>query len=338
MSVSDSQPASRSRANSGARFGVSILLSVLAGASILLASVGVWVNNTVFNSSKFAETVEKSLDDPAVNVALSDYLADQIITALDVEIFVSDLLPENLLSASVIFVGALRTVVDQGVQEVLADDRVQQLISDQVESSHAVFMTVLRDQGPFGEGLSTDGNKVILDLKPIILRAADDLDRVGVVIDRLELPEDFGQIVVYEGDKIEQSSNLLRSAQDGLTLYKRLLWLFLLLAPILTAASIYVASNRRTATRRLGITVAAVSAAVLVALSQVNSAVSNLISEPKPRAAARVITDNFVGRLNNFNWFLLILTVLTIVVTTFYRQLSAVYGKYRTRKTTTVTS
>ena len=316
---------SRSRKNSGTRYGISLLLSVLAGATILLASVGVWVNNTVFNSDKFAKKVEKSLGEPEVNTALSQYLTNQLMTALDVQTIVAELLPDELDGAAVIFTGALRTVVEEGVQQVLADERVRELIANQVETSHAAFMTVLRGQGPFGEGLSTEGDKVILDLEPIIWQAAEDLERVGVILDKVDLPEDFGKIAVYEGAAVEKSSNILRSAQDTLTLYKRLLWLFLILAPLLTAASIYVATNRRTATRRLGIVIGAVAAAVVFALSQINNAIAGMIARPEPRAAAQVIVENFVGRLKNFNIFLIIVAVVLILGSTYFARVKKTY-------------
>jgi hypothetical protein len=307
-----------------------MLLSVLAGASLLLASVGLWVNNTVFNSERFSSTVEKTLDDPEVNAALSRYLVNQLMDNLDIEDSISNILPDELEGLSPVLVGAVRNVVEEGVQTVLADQRVQDVVTDQVKRSHKTLMVVLENKGPLGDAISTDGNKVVLDLAVVLERAVEDVERAGVLLDRLDLPEDFGKLVVYEGDAVESSSNILRAAQDGLSLFKRLLWLFIIAAPILTAGAIYIASSRRHAVRRLGIVFAAVAAAVLWTLSQVGPAVGNMISNPEARPAAEKVVDAFLSRLQGFSWFLFWISLIVIFVATFYNQIMAQYRKYKT--------
>jgi hypothetical protein len=307
-----------------------MLLSVLAGASLLLASVGLWVNNTVFNSERFSSTVEKTLDDPEVNAALSRYLVNQLMDNLDIEDSISNILPDELEGLSPVLVGAVRNVVEEGVQTVLADQRVQDVVTDQVKRSHKTLMVVLENKGPLGDAVSTDGNKVVLDLAVVLERAVEDVERAGVLLDRLDLPEDFGKLVVYEGDAVESSSNILRAAQDGLSLFKRLLWLFIIAAPILTAGAIYIASSRRHAVRRLGIVFAAVAAAVLWTLSQVGPAVGNMISNPEARPAAEKVVDAFLSRLQGFSWFLFWISLIVIFVATFYNQIMAQYRKYKT--------
>jgi|GEM_PF-4669135 hypothetical protein len=307
-----------------------MLLSVLAGASLLLASVGLWVNNTVFNSERFSSTVEKTLDDPEVNAALSRYLVNQLMDNLDIEDSISNILPDELEGLSPVLVGAVRNVVEEGVQTVLADQRVQDVVTDQVKRSHKTLMVVLENKGPLGDAISTDGNKVVLDLAVVLERAVEDVERAGVLLDRLDLPEDFGKLVVYEGDAVESSSNILRAAQDGLSLFKRLLWLFIIAAPILTAGAIYIASSRRHAVRRLGIVFAAVAGAVVWTLSQVGPAVGNMISNPEARPAAEKVVDAFLSRLQGFSWFLFWISLIVIFVTTFYNQIMAQYRKYKT--------
>lgn len=318
-----------SRKQSSARYAVSIILSILAGASLLLASVGIWVNNTVFNSSRFSNTVEKTLDEPEVNLALSRYLVNQLMSNLDVEQTISGVLPDEIEALAPVLTGAVRSVVQEGVQTVLADDRVQDTIGQQVKESHKTLMVVLENKGPLGDAVSTDGNKVVLDLALVLERALEDVERAGVLLDRLDLPEDFGKLVVYEGDAVESSSNILRASQDGLSLFKRMLWVFIIAAPLLTAAAIYVASSRRHAVRRLGIVFAAVAAAVLWVLSQVGPAVGNMISNPEARPAAETVVDAFLSRLQGFGWWLFWLSLVVIVVATFYNQIVAQYRKYR---------
>jgi hypothetical protein len=223
----------------------------------------------------------------------------------------------------------VRNIVQEGVQTVLADQRVQDIIGEQVEQSHNALMVVLENRGPLGNALSTDGNKVVLDLGLVLERALEDVERAGVLIDRLDLPEDFGQLVVYEGDAVESSSNTLRAIQDALSFFKRLLWVFVIAAPVLVASSIYVASSRRHAIRRMGIVSAAVSVALVFSLSTVVSAVGDMIANPEAGTAAETIVESFVGRLRGFGWLLFWLSLIVIVGSTFYNQIVALYRKYR---------
>jgi hypothetical protein len=317
---------------------VSVFLSILAGASLLLASVGLWVNNTVFNSSRFASSVENVLDEPEVNGALSRYLTTQIMDNVAVEQSISNILPEQLQGITPFLVGAVRNVVEEGVQRVLAEERVIELIGDQVEQSHKGLMFVLENRGPFGKTITTDGNKVILDLSAVLERALEDVERGGVLLERLNLPDDFGKLVVYEGDAVESSSNVLRAAQDGLSLFKRTLWLYVIAAPLLMIASIYIASSRRHAVRRLAIVTAAVAAAVGWTLSQIGPAVGNMIANPEARPAAKTVVDTFVVRLKNFSTILFWLSLLVIVVATFYNQIMAQYRKFKNKQPESVAS
>lgn len=329
MSGNGVEKRQHSKKQSSMRYAVSIVLSILAGATLLLASVGIWVNNTVFSSSRFSETVEKTLDEPEVNVALSRYLVNQLMSNLDVEQTISGVLPDEIEALVPVLTGAVRSVVQEGVQSVLADERIQEIIGEQVKNSHKTLMVVLENRGPLGDAVSTDGNKVVLDLALVLERALEDVERAGVLLDRLDLPEDFGKLVVYEGDAVESSSNILRAAQDGMSLFKRMLWLFIIAAPILTAGAIYVASSRRHAVRRLAIVFAAVAAAVIWVLSQVGPAVGNMISNPEARPAAETVVDAFLSRLKGFSWLLFWMSLVVIVLATFYTQIMAQYRKYR---------
>jgi hypothetical protein len=326
-----SSPKSRnhSRTQSTLRYSASVVLSVLAGVSLLLASVGIWVNNSIFDSKRFADTVEDVLDEPTVNTALSRYVVDQLMATLDVQQTITDRLPDEFEGAAVLLVGALRNVVEDAVRTVLAEERVRELVGDQVEITHELFMNVLEDQGPFGSAVTTQGNQVVLDLKPVFNRVLDNLERGDILRERIDLPEDFGKLVVYEGDAVESSSVILRTAQDTLSLYKRLLILFIVAAPLLTIAAIYIASSRRHAVRRLGIVFAAVAAAVLAVVSRIGPALDNLIRNPDANAAAGTIADVFLQRLVRFNWLLLLIAVVLIVVATFYNQLMSFYSSFK---------
>ena len=67
------------------RPAASWILAVLASVAIAAAVLTVWVHQTVLDTERFVNAVEPALESEAVQDAMSAYLADQVMTALDVE-------------------------------------------------------------------------------------------------------------------------------------------------------------------------------------------------------------------------------------------------------------
>ena len=61
------------------------ILAVLASVAIAAAVLTVWVHQTILDTERFVSAVEPALESEAVQDAMSAYLADQVVTALDVE-------------------------------------------------------------------------------------------------------------------------------------------------------------------------------------------------------------------------------------------------------------
>ena len=95
-----------------------------------------------------------------------------------------------------------------------------------------------------GDRVSTDEGEVTLDLRAIILEAAD---RIGIgdqVVDRI--PDDAGQIVVLRSDELD-------TAQNAFQLLKTLAWVLPLLTLAAFGLAVWLARDRRRAVRGIGV-------------------------------------------------------------------------------------
>ena len=81
----DAQDASDSRTPHWLRPAASWVLAVLASVAIATAVLTVWVHQTLLDTESFVGAVEPALESEAVQDAMSAYLAEQVVTALDIE-------------------------------------------------------------------------------------------------------------------------------------------------------------------------------------------------------------------------------------------------------------
>jgi hypothetical protein len=64
---------------------IAVLLVVVSSIFVLISVVAVWAHRTVFDTDTFMATIEPALEDPQFTAAMSDYLTDEITTALALE-------------------------------------------------------------------------------------------------------------------------------------------------------------------------------------------------------------------------------------------------------------
>src|SRR3954449_9435699 len=74
------------------------VLGVLAVVVLLPSTVAMWARSTIFDSHKIRVAVAGALARPEVDDALADWATTQIVTALDVDTRVADLVPDQLSS------------------------------------------------------------------------------------------------------------------------------------------------------------------------------------------------------------------------------------------------
>jgi hypothetical protein len=302
---------------------------VLAVVALTLALIGVWANVTLFDGERVGEIVSTALADPEVQTGLAAWVTDEVFTAVDVESAVSEILPDNLDRLAPTLTAGAQTVVDRGLTLVFANPEVQELLTGAVERAHSALMDLLSGDGLI-DGITVEDGVVTLNLLPLIsrgltlvqglglftqldvpelTRAGDPNEQIAEVESALgrDLPDDFGQLVVFESERLAEAQASVENAQRAVALIKRATWLLAVLSVVFIAATIILARHRWRAGLglALGTTVAMVLSRALV-----NRVVDDA-PDVAPGAAGRAAIADILGEATKG---LLRLTALLVIL------------------------
>ena len=263
----------------GRSTGMWIVL-VVAGLLLLLSTFAVWINRVALNTGVFTDTSGSLLDNPEIRTAVANRAVDELFANVDVQAEVEAQLPSDYKGLSGAAAAGLRQASYQIVNRALEQPVFQDLFRVAVEQSHTTLVQVLEGGG---DRVSTEGGEVTLNLRAIILEAAD---RIGIgdqVADRI--PADAGQIVVLRSDQLD-------TAQDVFQLLKTLAWVLPFLALAAFGLAVWLARERRRAVRGIGFTLMAVGLVGLVAARLTrNYVVDALVEQRGDRPAANNAWD-----------------------------------------------
>jgi hypothetical protein len=313
-----------------------VLFGIIGTLGVLASVVGVWAHNTVFSSSRVADAVEAALLNPEVNEALAVYLTDQVMDAVPLEDMVSEKVPEELEPFIPVLVGGVRSAVHEGFTRVVEDPRAREALVTVVERAHGRVMQVLEGDGLTG-ALRIEGEDIKVNLLPLLSRGLERLQDRGILtsvdlpelapegdpqeqIAALEdaigrdLPDDFGQLVVYSSDNVADSQAAVARAQDAFVLFRRSIVALIALTIICLGASAALATNRRRAAVALLLSVVAALVVGRVLIRTVVEEAPSLAAKPGGRAALQeMVTSLTDGLLRLVSVGILIGVVLALV-------------------------
>jgi len=312
-----------------------VLTPILVALSIIVFTVTVpaaWGARTVLNTDRYVATVAPLADDPAVQASIATKLTDQVFLALNVEGTLSDALA-TLGERATVLAGPLTTAVkgfvrDQ-VEKVVASDAFKTFWVEANRFVHTQVLAILR--GDTGNITIVQG-KVLLNLLPLVNLAlasiqtvASDLVGRDVTLPQItegevpsasiakleqalgvDLPAEYGQIVVYDSEDLAALQQLLYA-------FERLLLLLLLLIPILVAASLWVSTRRR----RTLIQLTVGGAFGLVIIRRIGIMARDRLFErvdTQRFPSVRVLTDQLMSSLFRYTAILLAIVLLTALI------------------------
>ena len=312
-----------------------IATPVFVALSIIVFTVTVpaaWGARTVLNTDRYVATVAPLADDPAVQASIATKLTDQVFSALNVEGTLSDALGALGERATVLagpLTIAVKGFVRDQVERVVASEAFKTFWVEANRFVHTQVLAILRGDT---ETITTREGKVLLNLLPLVNLALGSIDAVAsdlvgrdvtlpaisqsdvpsASIARLEqalgidLPDDYGQIVVYDSEELAALQQLLYT-------FERLLVLLLVLTPILVAASLWVSTRRRRTLIQL--TVGAAVGLVIVRRIAIISR-DNLFERVDTQRfpSVRVLTDELMASLFRYTAILLAVVLATALV------------------------
>ncbi len=309
-------PARRHRSRSA----LAVLLGVIAVVAVLASVLGTWARSSIYDSDAVAHAVDNALRDPEVIDALATHLTDQLMEAIEVERRVADRLPEDQAVLAPLLTGGVRGLVHDGLVALLGRDGIRQVVVATAREGHEQLVRVL-DTGQLTAAFQTADGTVSLNLLPLmgrgfelvqstglladvempeLERRGDPAEQIASLEDALDrqLPDDFGQLVVYEGEAVAKAETAVARAQQAMTFFKRSLLVVYVVAVGAAVGSVFLARRR---TRALGYLSLGVVAAMVLGRAVIRLAIDaapGVALNPGARAAiARVVTTLADGLL-----------------------------------------
>jgi hypothetical protein len=313
------------------------VLGVIGVLGVLVSVVGIWAHQVLFKPGEVSAAVDQALLEPEVTEALADRLTEQVLAAVSIEDLVEDRLPSSLDDLAPLFVGGITTVVNEGLTRVLDSDAAREVITGATERAHRAVMAIL-DEGGLVEGLTVVDGAVTVNLLPLLGRGFDRLQQAGLLqdvdlpelerggdpaeqIEDLEaaldrdLPDDFGQLVVYQSESLAAAKESVARAQQALAVVRRGILLVLVLTVACLVGSTLLAANRRRALLALGLGTAAAMAIGRAVIRTVEREAPSVATRPGGRAAIDAIVSSLAdGLLTALMFMLLVGLVLAGVM------------------------
>ncbi len=261
---------------------------VIAGLFLLLSSFAVWINRVALNTGVFTDTSSSLLDNDQIRSAVANRAVDELFANVDVQAEVEEQLPADYKGLSGAATAGLRQASYQIVDRALEQPVFQDLFRVALEESHTTLVQVLEGGG---DRVSTDEGEVILDLRAIIIEAADRIGIGNQVVDRI--PDDAGQIVVLRSEELDTAQNVFQ-------LLKTLAWVLPLLTLAAFGLAVWLARDRRRAVRGIGVVLIVVGfVGIAAARLTKNYVVDALVARRDDREAAGdawdILTDLMRG-------------------------------------------
>jgi hypothetical protein len=293
------------------------------------------------DTDRIVSLVDDTLQEPEVADALAAYVVEQVVAVVDVDAWVAENVPTLLQDRVGVVLAGVRSVVEDRVSDAIRADGTRQLITGAVGAAHRAFVDLLRGDGVV-DGLVVRDGEVTVNLLPLASRALVGVQQLGLLpgVDvpafepggvpaeqRAELeaalgrdlPDDFGELVVYRSDRLERASASVESAQAILVAVERALWLLLVVGVVATAASVWLARRRWRAALLIAVAAAALMVVVRLLAGVAVRRVPDLVAEAGAQQAISDVLFHLQDSLTRAT-LLFVVVALVVVGVAWYRQ------------------
>jgi hypothetical protein len=213
-----------------------LVRSLIGVATVLgiVAIFAVWANRQLLDTGYWTSTNTKLIESPPIREAVSGYLTEQLYANVDVAGELKKGLPTELQPLAAPAAGALRDVVQKGIDLLLERPRVQELWRKANEVTHAQFVRLIENEGSVVK--LPGGGAVVLDLRPMLGEVAEKVGASSSIVNKI--PPKVAQLRIV-------TSNQLKTMQNAVNLLRSLALVLPLLVVAMFALSVYLARGRR---------------------------------------------------------------------------------------------
>jgi hypothetical protein len=307
------------------RWSVAIVMLILATAGLVASVASRWIDDSLFDTDTFMETVGPIGTNEVVTGALSDKFSGTLIDWIDAENRLTELLPPVLAPVAGRIGDRVDGIVTDETDRFFASDVYEKAWLGLARSVHTAAVAIIRDQIPF---VSTEGGEVTVDLipimTPIVDRVFERLTELGeaipqVILDQVDFDDEIARVIdTYEteglpawlGEVQVYSSDRLATIQKTTALLDLLVWVLPVVTVLLAVGALYFAPKRgRMVVAMLG----AAGVAWLLASLLVSNLINTVVGNIESTTAAAVADEVFTGITAGLTRILLILGVVAAV-------------------------
>ena len=282
---------------SGIRRFFALLLAILAIVAIVLAVDAVWLQTTLADTDTFVDTLDPLHRDEAVVEILSIKIADGVVEATELEANISAQLPPEIQFLAAPITGAVRELTASAAVTLIPTDAFGAVWNQSTAVIHTAVSAVLTGND---EALVAEGGSVAIDLDAIAAPVIDQLAESGFELDALVEEFTLGRIELYQ----DESLGAAQAAAQGVQTAG---WLLPVIAILLIAAAIWVATDRRKMVTILGFGTAVGMLVMLVALRLSRRFTVGSIEDELSQAAGESAWDILLRNLTGALWAVLFL-------------------------------
>lgn len=314
----------------------SAVVGIVAVVALIGGVVGFWALRTASDSDRFERVAEGLLRDEEISDALAVRVVDEVAEAIDVRGALHEIAPDRLDPVVDVLLAGVRSRVDQRVGQLLRSDIVASTVSEAAGRSYEVAIKVIEGDSVV-DGVDVSDGAVRVNLLPLTARAIGALQEVGLFRDvdvpefarggdpdeqrqqlgdalGRDLPEGFGQPVMFRSDWLDEAGNTVQLARDALVLAKRTFWVLLVVGVALGAASIWLARRRLRAAAYLVAGLFAGTLAVRLFGAETRTRAPDIVDDVGARAAVTQIATGLEESLNRTMLWFSLLALLALLV------------------------
>ncbi len=247
-----------------------LVRSLIGVATVLgiVAIFAVWANRQLLDTGYWTHTNQKLIESPPIREEVSVYLTEQLYANVDVAGELGNELPSELKPLAAPAAGALKDVVQKGINVLLERPRVQELWGKANQVTHAEFVRLIENKG--GVIKLPGGGAVVLDLRPMLTEVAQKVGAPTSLVNKI--PPKVAQLRIV-------TSKQLDTMQKAVNLLRSLALVLPLLVVAMFALAVYLARGRRRQTLiEVGVAFIGAGLVVVVARGIIGTKVVNSLA------------------------------------------------------------
>ncbi|WP_328537701.1 hypothetical protein [Streptomyces sp. NBC_00344] len=263
------------------------LLIVIAALLTPVAAVAVWAHDEIGDTGRYVDAVAPLASDPAVQHAVTDRVTDAVMRYVSVDALVESVAPDDRAGLREAL-GPLNGPINSGLRN-LVQRAVGSLVSSPAFSTVWIQLNRTAHASVVHALTSGKGNKVTVDLAPVVKSAKERLDDTGLSI-ASRIPEVHTRFTVLESDAVGRARTAFRLL--GLAG----VWLPVVTV-LLAVSGVLIAVRRRRALITAALAVAAGALLLGAGIAVFRSLYLDRLPEIVPQPAAVAVFDALVGFL-----------------------------------------